>query len=88
MIDINDLEKWLVDYITESIHNYKVEDNEEFNKWANSFEREEAEFVVNMEFMVDFGNEERQCIPTSEAQEYASFLIQKILDVWYLHSMV
>lgn len=85
MINVKkDLENWLVNYITDTIHQLEAENSEAFNKWAKNFEREEAEFVVSMEFGVDWGYEERKEISEEEAAEYASSLIQTILDNWYL----
>ena len=43
-----ELQEWLVNYITDSIHGFEAEDSAEFNKWAKNFQKEEAEFVVNM----------------------------------------
>ena len=48
-----ELENWLVDYLTDTVHNLEAKDSDEFNKWAKSFEREEAAFVVGMEFVND-----------------------------------
>lgn len=85
MINVKkDLENWLVNYITDTIHQLEAENSEAFNKWAKNFEREEAEFVVSMEFGVDWGYEERKEISEEEVAEYASSLIQTILDNWYL----
>lgn len=50
-----ELQEWLVNYITDSIHGFEAEDSVEFNKWAKNFQKEEAEFVVNMEFGNDWG---------------------------------
>lgn len=85
MINVKkDLEKWLVDYITDTIHQLEAEDSEAFNRWAKNFEREEAEFLVSMEFGVDWEDEDRSEISEEEAAEYAGSLIQTILDNWYL----
>lgn len=35
----NELENWLVDYLTNTVHNLEAEGSPEFNKWAKSFER-------------------------------------------------
>ena len=80
----NDLREWLVEYITTTIHGLTTENSIEFNKWAESFEKEEAEFVVDMEFMNDWGYDERENISEEEAAKYAQSLLQKILDNWYL----
>ena len=80
----NELNAWLVDYITNAIHGFKGEDFEEFNKWAKSFKKEEAEFVVNMEFANDWGYDKRSEVPEDEAAEYADSLIKRILDNWYV----
>ncbi|MCA4531501.1 hypothetical protein LDZ77_03010 [Bacteroides xylanisolvens] len=79
-----ELNQWLVDYITDTIHNLEAEDSIEFNKWAKSFEKEEAEFVVNMEFVNDWGYDGRSEIPEKEAIDYAQILLKRILDNWYL----
>ena len=87
-IKIEQLADWLIDTITEGIHKLKIEEEwvskDDFNKWAKSFQREEAAFLVNMEFVVDWGEEERNEIPVEEANSYASKLMQRIVDVWYL----
>lgn len=79
-----ELQEWLVDYITNTIHGLEAENSEDFNKWAKSFEREEADFVVNMEFGNDWGYDKRDEITEKEASEYAQALMQTILDNWYL----
>ena len=79
-----ELQDWLVDNITNAIHGLEAENSDEFNKWAKSFEREEASFVVNMEFGNDWGYDEREEVSEKEAAEYAQSLMQKILDNWYL----
>jgi len=85
LIDIKkDLRGWLVEYITNTIHGLTAEDSAEFNKWAKSFKKEEAEFVVEMEFVNDWGYDERKKVPEEEAVEYAKQLLQRILDNWYI----
>lgn len=79
-----DLREWLIKYITNTIHGLTAEDSAEFNKWAKSFKKEEAEFVVDMEFVNDWGYDEREIIPEEEAEKYAQLLLQRILDNWYL----
>lgn len=79
-----ELQEWLVDYITNTIHGLEAENSEDFNKWAKSFERDEADFVVNMEFGNDWGYDKREEITEKEATEYAQALMQTILDNWYL----
>lgn len=84
MINIkNDLKEWLVNDITNSIHNL-ASDSTEFNSWAKSFDRDEAEFVVDMEFINDFGYDTREEIEEREAKEYADALMKIILNKWYL----
>ena len=78
-----DLENWLVDYLIDTVNNLEVKDSDEFNKWAKSFEREEAAFVVGMEFGNDWGYDKRTVISVEEAEEYAQTLLKKILDNWY-----
>lgn len=85
MININnELENWLIDYITDFVHNAKVEGETipEFEKWAKSFEREEAAFVVGMEFTNDWGYDERKEVSEEEAETYAHSLLQVIFDNW------
>lgn len=79
-IKIEDLKEWLVDYITMNIHSMESEESEEFNNWAKSFEKEEAEFVVRAEFVNDWGYDNRNEISIKEASEYAQALIQRILS--------
>ncbi len=78
------LREWLIDYITDTIHGMKAENSPEFDLWAASFKREEAEFVVNMEYLVECGDELREEISEDEAREYATPFLRKILDSWYL----
>lgn len=80
----NELNEWLVEYLTNTIHNLKVEDSDDFNKWAKTFEREEAQVLVDMEFETDWEYDERTEIPEKEAIKYAQSLLQEILDNWYL----
>lgn len=58
-IKLSSLKYWLIDYITSQIRSLKIKEDciskDEFNKWAKSFKREDAAFVVNMEYMVDWG---------------------------------
>ena len=83
MINIkNDLKSWLVQYITNTIHTLES-DNDEFNQWAKSFEQSEAEFVVDMEFINDFGYDTRDEISEEEAKDYADGLVTTIVDRWY-----
>ena len=79
----NELENWLVDYLTNAVHNLEAEDSPEFNKWAKSFEREEAAFVVGREFGNEWGYDDRVDITEEEAGEYAQSLLKVILDNWY-----
>ncbi len=78
-----ELENWLVDYLTNTVHNLEAEDSDEFNNWAKAFKREEAAFVVGMEFVNDWGYDERTEITEEEAEEYAQSLLKIILDNWY-----
>lgn len=80
----NGLNEWLVEYITNTIHGFEAEDSDDFNKWAKTFEREEAQFVVNMEFVNDWGYDEREEVPEEEAIKYVQSLLRRILDNWYL----
>lgn len=72
----NELEDWLVYYITDTVHNLEAENSPEFNKWAKSFEKDEASFVVGMEFINDWGYDERTEIDESEAEKYAQTLLK------------
>ena len=89
MINIkNELRDWLVDYITTTVNSLESIDstekfNEEFNNWAKSFNREEAEFVVDMEYINDWGYDERNEITEKEANEYAQTLLRVVLDNWH-----
>ena len=80
----SELKTWLIDYLTNTIHSLEAEDSKEFTQWAKSFEREEAEFVVRMEFVNDWGYDKRTDITEEEAARYADSLLKKILDRWYL----
>lgn len=85
MINIKkDLENWLVDYLTDTVRNLEVKDLADFNDWAKSFERDEAAFVVGMEFVNDWGYDERTEISEEEAEEYAQPLLKTILETWYM----
>lgn len=79
-----ELTEWLINYITDFIHHCEADDLPAFDLWTKNFKREEAEFVVNMEFINDWGYDERKNIPQNEAEEYAQALIRIILDKWYL----
>lgn len=79
-----ELKEWLINYLTYTIHNLEAENFDEFIEWAKSFKREEAEFVVNMEFVNDWGYDNRTEIAESEAVAYGEILLKKILDRWYL----
>ena len=60
MINIkNDLASWLVNWLTNAVHNTESEDSPEFNKWAKSFEEDEANTLVSMEFGNDWGYDTR-----------------------------
>ena len=83
-IKMNELSNWLVTYITDFIHGAQAESAPEFSKWAKSFKREEAEFVVRAEFVNDWGYDERESISEEEAAKYAQSLIKIILENWYL----
>lgn len=87
-VKLSCLKYWLIEHITKQIQSMKIKEDriskDEFNKWAKSFKREEATFVVNMEYSVDWGDEQRTSIPIEEAKAYAQILIQKIVDKWYV----
>lgn len=80
----NELKDWLIDYITKEIHSIPLENkdipnDDDFINWAKSFEREEAEVLVEMEFIVDWGYDERTEILEDEAVEYAYSLINEMI---------
>lgn len=84
-INIKDeLEKWLVDYITDTVHKLETGDSKEFNNWAKAFKKEEAAFVVDMEFVNDWAYDKRTEITEKEAEQYALSLLKIILDNWYI----
>ena len=85
MIDIKtELKEWLANYITDGIHRCELENNVKFNTWAKKFKKEEALSVVNMEFINDWGYDNRKSISEEEAQKYAQTLMERILRNWYL----
>lgn len=85
MINIkNELEEWLINYITDEINSLEVEDNQEFNNWAKAYPKEATSTIVKMEFSNDWGYDEREAITEDEASNYAHLLIQRIVDSWYL----
>lgn len=85
MINIKtELKEWLVNYITNNIHGFESEDSPEFNAWAKAFDKEEASFVVDMEFINDWGYNQRESISEDETSKYAQPLIKRILENWYL----
>lgn len=79
-----ELNQWLVEYITSSIHSMEAEDSEEFNQWAKSYPREAVQMIVDAECMNDWGYEERSEISEEEAARYAGVLIQRIVSSWHL----
>ena len=79
-----ELKDWLIDNITNTIHELEIENSENFNKWAKTFKKENTELVVNMEFINDWGYDEREYITEKEASEYSQILMQRIIDNWYL----
>lgn len=79
-----ELKDWLIDNITNTIHDLEIENSENFNKWAKTLKKENAELVVNMEFINDWGYDEREYITEKEASEYSQILMQRIIDNWYL----
>lgn len=80
----DDLKNWLIDYITDTIRGLKTDDSEDFNRWVANFKKEEAEFVVKMEYINDWGYDERTEIDRDEAEKYANVLMEDILKNWYL----
>jgi len=46
----NELETWLIDYITNTIHGLRGEDFDDFNKWAKSFKDSHRDrFCLNLQ---------------------------------------
>ena len=85
MINIKtELKEWLVNYITNNIHGFESEDSPKFNAWVKAFDKEKAYLVVDMEFINDWGYDERESISEEEAAKYAQPLIKRILGNWYL----
>jgi hypothetical protein len=83
MINIeNELATWVIDYITNSVHNSEAENSPEFNKWAKSFERDEAAVLVNMEFGPYWGYDKRTEVTEKEAEQYAEKLLKIVFDNW------
>ncbi len=80
------LRYWLVEYITDNVHRLKVKKREisskEFNAWAKSFKREEADFLVGMEIW-EWEEDSRNEFPLTEIIPYADKLLQRVLDNWY-----
>lgn len=70
------------EWLKEDMEKYKKE-CPEFNKWAKSFEEDEANTLVSMEFGNDWGYDTRTEITEDEAEKYANKLLQVILDNWY-----
>ena len=79
-----ELKQWLVNFITNSIRSIESEDCTEFNSWVKAFKKEEASFVVDMEFINDWGYDERSEVPEEEAILYARALLERILSSWYM----
>lgn len=85
MINIKtELKEWLVNYITNNIHGFESEDSPKFNAWVKAFDKEKAYLIVDMEFINDWGYDERESISEEEAAKYAQPLIKRILENWYL----
>lgn len=83
-IKMNELSNWLVTYITDFIHGAQAENAPEFLKWAKSFKREEAEFIVKAEFVNDWGYDKRSEVSEEEAILYARALLERILSSWFM----
>ena len=77
------LKNGLINHITDTIHNFKAENFPEFNLWASSFNKEEADFLVNMEYSNDWGYDTRTEIPLHEVEEYKKILLDRILKNWH-----
>ena len=85
MINIKtELKEWLVNYITNNIHGFESEDSPKVNAWVKAFDKEKAYLVVDMEFINDWGYDERESISEEEAAKYAQPLIKRILENWNL----
>lgn len=83
----NKLRYWLVDYITNNVHKCKMDKKEKeaaaFNSWAKNFKREEADFLVGMEFW-EWEQDPRTEIPLPEVVKYANEMFKIVLDKWNL----
>ena len=73
-----ELNEWLVTYITSTINNLEANEPVGFNEWAKSFKKEEAQFVVNMEFTNDWGYEKREEITEEEATDMPIHLYKEL----------
>lgn len=79
----DELSNWLVDYITNSINEFSEECNtEESIQQAKAFKKEDAQFVVDAEFINDWGYDDREDISEVEAKKYAEKLIKRITYLW------
>ena len=80
------LRYWLTDYLTDSVHGLRMGKKEKpsvaFNSWAKHFKREEASFLVEMEYW-EWEEDERTEIPLEEVVKYADSLLQTIVNNWY-----
>ena len=83
-----ELKDWLIDNITNTIHDLEIENSENFNKWAKTFKKENAELVVNMEFINDWGYDEREYITSNpQAISMAISIAVKSLNTMHHDSM-
>jgi len=82
----NELRNWIVNEVTTSIQRLASDDKNEqaLDAWARAFDGERAAFLVDAEFVNDWGYDERTEIPVCEAREYARDIMLQILDSWYL----
>lgn len=80
----SELRDWLINYLTNTIHGMAQSDNAKFNEWAKSFKSTEAAVLVNMEFLNDWGLDEREEVNEEEAIKYAQTLLKEILNSWYI----
>lgn len=78
-----ELSDWLVDYITNSINGFSEESHTKgFIQQAQTFKKEDVQFVVNAEFINDWDYDEREDISEAEAKKYADALIKRITYLW------
>lgn len=85
MINIkDDLRDWTIKYILLNIKNFHSDGSSAFNEWIDNFDEELARIAVDLEFINDWGYDEREEVDEVEAMEYAESIMQSILGNWHL----